>query len=87
VTQAVSIHVRAVPWLRRFVYMSGSYHGSGGLCTCRGLTVAQAVCVHVVAVPWLRRFVYMSGLYRGSGGLRTTCHGCAMTEAVSTKHK
>jgi len=30
VAQVVSVHVRAVPWLKRLLYMSGLYRGSGG---------------------------------------------------------
>ena len=50
-TLAVSVHVVVVPWLRWFVYLSGSYRGSGSLCTYQGRTVAQAVSVHVGVVP------------------------------------
>jgi len=68
VGQAVTAYIRALPWLRWLVYMSGLYRGSSGYCTYQGSTVAQVVSVYVRAVPWLKRLLYMSDLYRGSGG-------------------
>jgi len=55
--QAVSVNVRAVPWVRRLLYMSGLYRGSGGYCTCQGCTLTQVVSVYVRAVPWLNRLL------------------------------